>query len=77
MTKRVGGSWLTWAFAAEELAKGALQAIGGIVVWVALIYYIASSDWGSALLRKALGTKAPTLSAIADAPPAPHLAQPV
>jgi len=55
-----GSAWFTWSFVGESLAKGGLQAVGAIVVYAAVVFYLLSRK--SDILDKAITLRAPLLS---------------
>jgi hypothetical protein len=57
---------MTWKFVLTEAGRGALQAVGGLAVWIAVILWILNSDWGSSVARQALETKYPSLLAVSN-----------
>lgn len=67
--KKTGwAKWLTWAFVAEQIAKGMFNAVGSVFVYVAIILLVLSQAKGTTALRDALSFRAPALSKI-GAPP--------
>ena len=61
--KKTGwAKWLTWAFVAQQIAKGMLNAVGSVFIYVALILLIIHQVAGTETLRNALAVRAPALS---------------
>ena len=54
MKSKVFPSWLTWTFTGRNMAKGALQALGGIGIYMLAIFLVLKSASGSGVLRDAL-----------------------
>ena len=50
-------SWLTWSFTGRSMTKGALQALGGIGIYVLAIFLVLKNASGSGVLRDALQVK--------------------
>jgi hypothetical protein len=57
--------WLTWTFVAQNLTKGGLSAIGSIVVYVMVLWFVVSKwvkNSESSILTRALAMRAPGLA---------------
>ena len=54
---------LTWVFARREIATGALQAIGSILVYALVVWIIINKYVNVSYLRDAIAMRAPSLVA--------------
>lgn len=58
--------WISTAFIVEHILKGALQAVGALIIYVFIIWLVIRSKGGMSVLRDALVLKSPGFSRLSS-----------